>query len=168
MAETDEAALESYRQAIRNLIEANSTYIMNNSMPSHASVIIAEFIRAAKHKVLALCNGLSDTVWGDRVLLEEVEKAIGRGVEFRVVTTEDASSSKFMGKMRNCGKLGRVSRFRDSKISHFVVVDDRMFRLEKDADRRTAIACANDQATATELCSLFDAIASLSSPALPA
>ena len=156
--------LEMYRLLFRYFLENEIPKRVSNSSPSHAIVLICELIRAAKNSVDVFCRCLSDAVWGQKDVLEEILKAgQERHVRFRVITQEKIG----MNKARRTLSLvdSEIKCLEDKSITaNFMIVDGKSFRFEVDCSNREGFAYAKNDELAKELCSAFEVLFNKANP----
>lgn len=135
--------LAEYTSSVRLRIKNKDGAIFHNESCAHAEIIVREFLNAASKSVQIFCGKLSSAVYG--ALLPYFEQAIEREVSIQVVTEAPYSaleSRELAEKLKEKGCIRHASKLY-KKGSHFLLVDDDMFRLELQAEQKTALACAN-------------------------
>ncbi len=135
--------LERYAESVRMRIKLCMGDFFPNSNHQYASVIVKEFLDAARQHVNIYCGHLGRDVYVPRI--SEFERAIARGVKVRVIT----SSPRCEVEAKDIAALlDRYDALRhcSSELPHFVEVDGKMFRLEMNQGTRKAVVCACAQA----------------------
>lgn len=133
----------AYSVMVKEMIRNTSLETFPNANFSHASIILKEFIKNAKSTVDIFCRSLSSSVYDNPELISIVQAAISRGVNVRVLIQEDeAESKKFQAILKENSLFSVAPEYR--KKANFCVVDEKMYRYERDRESRTATACAND------------------------
>lgn len=154
----NDAVLELYRTTVRNMLANDKPGVVPNASYRHASIIIEELVRSAKQSFFAYCEKLSSDVWSRRVL-DQLQAAIIRGVEVRIILTEEPDSD-MPDFMKGHIKILRISQLGENQasyeaIEHFAVVDGKSLRLEQNKRTREALFAANRPDVAHELEEIF-------------
>ncbi len=153
--------LEAYRANVERLAELGSSEIFSNSRPAHAVIILETFFKYAKERVVVFCQKLSTRTYGGRKLIDQVEKALRRGVNVNVVIQENPESQDFVGAANRWKAQGLPISVSKAKVIdppaevNFAVMDQKAYRFEQDRDTPEAFACMNDPKSAALLAHRF-------------
>ena len=150
-----------YYEAVKHLFDTQSNLIFKNSNVGHASTIITEVFDHATTIIRVFCRKLNVSVWGDQRLKDAIQQAVSRNVKIEIVTQlpekdVDVNSIAFF---KHIGVHPQYGIGRDRKYN-FVVADNKMFRLEPNADDIGAFASANNKEVSTKLEEIFAEIQS--------
>ncbi|MGN0868372.1 MAG: hypothetical protein ACI4O9_02455 [Akkermansia sp.] len=137
-----EDELAKYAESVRAYIRNESDTVFQNNSPKHASIIIGEFLLAAKETAYIFCGKLSSTVYDPLKVLFMMAK--GRGVDIKVITASDYNhleSSDLKEYLMTNEMLRCAPRLQE--YPHFLIIDGKRFRLEVDQKEKKAIVCAS-------------------------
>ncbi len=163
--EPSEAELASYAQSVRDRIKNGTGGVFRNACAPHASIIIREFLDAAEKSVCLFCGRLSESVYGALQVFFSV--ALKRNVKVRVITAssyENTGAKELAAYLKNEGVLRCLGRCKDEPLPHFMLVDNRMYRLEVcDEGKEASVCAAAEQETVTRetaalLADVFDVL----------
>ncbi len=116
-------------------------------------------------------GSLSPCVYNDETLLDEVKKFEARGGSIEVLVQnpeqiEQNGANQFLSDLLSLTARGRVKIYEvldqnplKNVDTHFLVSDDRMYRIEVDIDKKTAISSFNDTQRDLQLRDTFDTCA---------
>lgn len=135
--------LAAYTHSVRLRIKNQDGVIFRNYSHKHAEIIIREFLNAANSTVRIFCGKLSTAVYG--TLLPYFQQALARNVTIHVMTAETLENleSKELAQMLKENKCIRQIPKTHLQGAHFMLADNRMFRLEAPRGERAALVCAN-------------------------
>lgn len=156
--------LDLYRLLFRYFLANGIQKRVSNSSPSHAIVLISELIRAAKYSVDVFCRCLSDAVWGQKEVLDEIMTAgQERHVKFRVITQEQIGMNKARKVLNLVDSELRCFENREF-TANFMVVDGKSFRFEQDCSNRQGFAYAKNDEMAKDLSEAFEVLFAKAGP----
>ena len=141
--------LKEYEALVRESIETGSCDLFRNASAAHAAIIMRLFCEYAKRTVHIFCGRMNREVYG--ALRESFAEAIARGVEVQFITEElfeHLESGDVARYLRERGALRCYGEKQD--IAHFSVVDGRMFRVEADREKKSALVGTNVDPEDTE------------------
>lgn len=151
-----ELMLVEYRKAVQRLFDAESSDLINNSSPRHASILLEEMIRHAQSYFYAFAGCMNPNVWTVRVMAA-LDAASRRGVLIRLLVERECEPLK-LGIMPSTLQYA-VSRCPEDlikqKIAHCAVGDGKSMRIEMNATTKTAVFAANNAELATSVTALL-------------
>ena len=123
--------IEKYRKEIRGYLEDDSAAIFGNYTKEHAACVTELFIESAQSSIEILSGCFPEEFYDTKGLCELLQDAKDRrGVEIRVITLCDETSEKLL-QLANMGKIEyRPARASKEPVSHFMIVDNKRYRLE--------------------------------------
>lgn len=137
--------LAAYTHSVRLRIKNQDGVIFRNYSHKHAEIIIREFLNAANTSVSIFCGKLSTAVYGS--LLPYFQQALDRKISIRVMTAEtfERLEAKELAQLLSENKCIRRIPKSHLQAAHFMLADNRMFRLELPNGECAALVCANAQ-----------------------
>ena len=133
------AELEQYRKDVKTRIAQNDGTIFPNNCPDKTSIVLQEFIRAAKKSVRIYCGHLNAEVY--EKLQSDFEAAIARDVEVRVICASGEIGAKELAEKLRDGDHFRILG-EEVTVSHFAVMDSLRYRIETNQVSKEAFVCA--------------------------
>jgi hypothetical protein len=164
--EQNEEELQSYRQTIERLAELDSSEFFGNSKAAHAAVIFATFFKRSKEEVAIFCKDLSRKVYDNKIVIDELEKALARKIKVDIITQSEPNKGMIFQKIAEWKMKGLPITLRTVSVNspiaefpeNFAVMDQKAFRFESDRKTPTAFACMNNPAMCEPLLRLFGKI----------
>ena len=133
--------LMGYRLSVRSRIEHNNSGLFRNPSPKHAQVVISELVAAARESICIYCGKLSSDIYGN--LDSCFRDAIDRGVNVRVMIEEErADHNKLSTLLCERKRIRQLSGTDKGQVQHFVLVDEKRYRIEVNNDSKQALVCA--------------------------
>lgn len=163
-----------YDQFVRKLADEGSELTVKNSSESHALSILRAIFANAKESIYIYSDRLSQKVYNDPQLVESLKEFVAKGNirTLKVLVRDEVDgastgSNLFFKTLKSqdaeSGLLKRMEAGNPLKsFNNFVVSDNRMFRLEVDADKANAYCSFNNPELSQKLVSIFDGSFSLS------
>lgn len=137
--------MEKYRRNLTELFKSESTAPITNSSPAHAIILLSTIFHFAHESVNVFCGNLRNDVFGNEDLISEIRCAAYRNVKMVFILEHDNAtpqiaelSEKFKSNMEI-----RIIPQGVKRPAHFVVSDNKAFRIEENHDITKAIGCAN-------------------------
>ena len=153
--------LDPFRYMVKRLIEIDSPTKIENGCPAHARILLEEMFAHAKHSAYVYCGKISNEVWGCETVAKAVQDAINRPdmtVRFIVQHPDSIPAGSAVHRILVENNAIFTSQRFQGVDHHFAVFDGKMYRFENNDERKTAIACMNDPATAEPLRELAQAM----------
>lgn len=158
-----------YEAFIARLAKDKDTRTISNSSPSHALSILRNVFRSAQEYVKLFSGSLSTNVYNDETLIHEMKKFVNdrSGKVSVLVQSPDRlnqdAENEFLAQLLTLKSTERVevkevleeNILKDADV-HFLVSDDRIYRIEVDIVKNTAVGSFNDNQRAVQLRDIFD------------
>ncbi len=135
-----ELRLEIYRKLFARHIEEDSPLYIENGSRAHASVVISELVKSAEKEILIQCTEFNSDVY-DSDMITLLNDAADRVDVVKIAIRKKAADDALVKQLSSSIE---VLEGADKLSVDFCVVDGKRFRLELDAKKREATACAND------------------------
>ncbi len=134
--------LDFYEEALKARLRLKEGGLFPNKGAEYAHVVIKHFLMEAREHVNIYCEKLNEKVYAP--LYDLFMEKIKQRVSIRVLTQKDIAHID-VGSQELASQLYLQGRWMktNSTLPHFVEVDGRMFRLETDPDKKTALVCVN-------------------------
>jgi hypothetical protein len=176
--------MNEYDDDLRKLQIAESTEIVSNSSTDHARALVARLVGSAKEQVVVFSGSLNPKIYSDPAVIDAFGAfLLGRNGELKIVVQTSAVSLPdgrivsdadcMIAQLRltyGDAVLARVKVARasdhDSRTYsvHFLVVDDRGFRLEPDNTLHKALGSFNQPQLAAKLHEAFSSLFARAAP----
>ncbi len=146
--------IEKYRKEIRGYLADDSEAIFGNYTKEHAACVTELFIESAQKNIDILSGCFPKDFYVSKGLNTLLQKAKDRGVKIRVITLceEDCTGLDGIEHRSACASA--------EPISHFMIVDNKRYRLEvphnDDPQYVKAEVCCNGVKKANALLKCFD------------
>ncbi len=134
--------LENYRASVQKRIRIGMPDIFENRDEAYTRIILEEFFNAAENTIRVFCGTFSSEVYSH--ISDSLLNALNRGVDIRIIAATEINTLE----SRTLADI-LISRDRLRQASnvsvpspHFVLVDNKMFRIEKKQSTREAWVCA--------------------------
>lgn len=159
---------EEYCRKVDEYIATDSPVVFGNYSQAHAACVIQKFLESAKDSVVILSGDFPGDFYQNGIL-EAIKSAAERlkdKKKVRIITLNGNTDSK-LNALHQTGLEYRVGRLRDENkpVSHFMVVDDKRYRLEYPHSRINseispvkAEICCNDTERSLLLTSFFSSV----------
>ena len=159
-----------YEAFVARLAEEKDERTISNSSKSHALSILRSVFRSAQEYVKIFSGSLSPDVYNDETLIHEMKKFVNdRKGNVQVLIQNPADlqpdvGNKFLVELLALREAGREvkinealdqNHLKDAEM-HFLVSDDRMYRIEVNIKKHTAVSSFNDAQRAARLKGVFD------------
>jgi len=167
--DTPTTVFNSYEELVDYLAREEIDYNVPNGATAHASTLISALFKHAKNNVDIFCGELSTDVYnGEDLIKNAIDFVIRRNGSIRILLEKNLGSDllerpiiyriaseiyKAKKKDEDVGSL-EVSIRKEDK-PHFCVADSSAYRLEKDKEKKTAIANFGNKGIAHELAEDF-------------
>lgn len=163
-----------YEAFVARLAEEKDERTISNSSKSHALSILRSVFRSAQEYVKLFSGSLSPDVYNDETLIHEMKKFVTSDdrkgkVQVLIQNPDDlrnqGAENKFLAELlalreteRERVEINEVLGQNPLKNAemHFLVSDDRMYRIEVNIKRNTAVSSFNDADRAARLKAVFD------------
>ncbi|MDE3213157.1 MAG: hypothetical protein KGM98_07975, partial [Bacteroidota bacterium] len=151
-----------YSHYIRDLAVQNKDVVFFNSSREHASIVMGTMYEFAEKEVKIYCSHFSGEISGQAEYQRGLEKYLSKGQKLKILMQRDKYESR-----ATPPEIFRLLRLyyiinpesieikthpyivhkegSDAREIHFMVADDRMYRLEEDISRFTAVCNFNDR-----------------------
>jgi hypothetical protein len=170
--DSDMTNLFDYQKAIESVIKSNSSTILKSSGSQHASIVTAKILQNSKSSVKIITGNFSGVVSDSNIYLEALKGYLERGQNLEILLTnfpnlnslaynliiesKKINSNIQIKPLTSDGlKFLRESSFDDSEL-HFVIGDDKMFRLESDRNSYSSYCSFNDTKIVKKLQAIFE------------
>lgn len=166
-----------YEAFVTRLAKDKDGRTISNSSKGHALSILRSVFRSAQEYVKLFSGSLSPDVYNDETLIREMKNFVegkgddrsGREGKVQVLIQNPADlqpgvGNKFLAELLTLREAGREveinevldqNHLKDAEM-HFLVSDDRMYRIEVDIVKNTAVSSFNDAQRAVRLKDVFD------------
>lgn len=149
--------LNFYRRVFREMLRIGNPSRIGNDSPAFARILISELLRFSKEEVWIYCDGLKDDVWGNPVVVQELDDAIARGVKFNVIVQKELAKDSVAAV-----RFGRanVTLYKSTRVldQNFMVVDGKAYRFETNTNDRKGYASAYSPENALKLIQVFNSL----------
>lgn len=157
-----------YEAFVARLATGKDKRTISNSSKSHALSILRNVFRSAEEYVKLFSGSLSTDVYNDETLIHEMKKFVDKNGRVSVLVqkpdllNQDAKN-EFLAQLLTLKDNERVEvkealegNILKDVEAHFLVSDDRMYRIEVDIINNTAVGSFNDNQRAVRLRDIFD------------
>ncbi|MFZ2269438.1 MAG: hypothetical protein WAV95_17835 [Azonexus sp.] len=171
-----------YDKFINKLAETSDTRTITNGSSSHALSILRSVFKHSKNYVKIFTGRLCETVYNDDTLLIEAANFISKGGKLEILIQEGGIAAiaghKFLESIKkNCNDTKDINSrliikgLDDSHVLskadvHFLVADDKIYRVEDDITNKTAVGCFNDPERSMKLNAIFESAFSINTLAI--
>ena len=155
----------SYEKFITDLATTSSEQTFTNSSAAHALAIVRTIFKNSKSNI-CMFTGKLDLIYEDGELLSNLREFIdGHNGNLKILIQEEGfvdGDNVFLRTALGCKNAANVivKKAAGNKLSgikkHFLVADDRSYRVETDVNSKTAIGCFNDRGVAQKLNTAFN------------
>ena len=133
---------KTYREMVDEKLSTNSSEIFGNFSPEHAGYIIAQFISKAQRSIEILSGSFADTFYEgidiEPLLKQAADRLQSNNGQIRIITINgercnklEAIANRINGENRQVIAYIPAQCNDPDKVNHFMVVDDRLYRLEE-------------------------------------
>lgn len=158
--------MDKYRQMVKRNADFKSKDLIPNGGVEHAEVLIENIFSHANNTVRVFSGCLNGRVYGSDSVTTEAAAFLKNSDNQLMILLQDIEDwaeldNNELVKICDRDNSGRciikkvVPEDKDIE-SHFVVMDDRGYRIEPDKSKPTGIGCFNDTELATKLNQRFD------------
>ena len=158
--------INTYKLAIEEFAESEEDYEFPNSGEIHAAIVMSNILRKAKRKIIMFAGDLNGKVSGDADYLIELENFLKRSGSLELILENNPSVNSKANNVIKKYKNNNVKTYLfDDAIAkknnfnkppfHFIVADNRMFRIEFDTETFKAKCNFNSPKIASDLTNLF-------------
>lgn len=126
----------AYRIAIENLAKNSSSSLFENSGPSHAAIVMGNIFKNSNKSVKIFAGDFNGAVSDNPYYLEGLKSYLAKGKPIQIIFENNPnpeSKALELIKLSTNGNISVKKLRSDATISqkkHFVIGDDKMFRLE--------------------------------------
>lgn len=152
---------DDYIKHIKKLSKKSSNHVIQNRSISHATEILNLMLKKTQRDIRIFTGSLEPSLYDS--LSKELAKALNRGVKLSIILSETDSgtickrdSMKHITEHANTS-LNTISTL-DKINTHFIVSDEKGYRMESENGNIAGVANFNDIKTAKMLASRFDEI----------
>lgn len=117
--------LEEYNKFVQSARENNSNVPISNSTTSHAKILYRHMIPEANNYIKIFSGSFDESFYNDPEIISSVKDAIKKGVKVEVITSREA-----VEKSKSSYPQVTFLGYHDFNIYHFMVIDDKISRLE--------------------------------------
>ena len=151
-----------YDAYIKKLIAENSDLTVPNSSHSHALSILRAVFEKAEKTIYIYSDALNNIVYNDSTLISNLNQFIKKGGALKVLVKHTPqNNNNFVAALKE-HKVD-VNKVKDDnfliidkEFNNFVVADNKMFRLETDAEYAEAFCNFNNPTMAEKLARIFE------------
>lgn len=154
--------MTDYRSHVERMFDEGSSIVFTNKDRDHAAVLISTLFTKAKKEVVVLCRNLDGEFYKRACIEDAMQKAAARNVSIKIKVQEQPDSSDVVEKLQ-ATKNVEISILdpksdEASAPMNFIVMDGKAFRLERDRNTSSALACANDPDLSGSLMTFFNSL----------
>lgn len=154
---------KNFELAVDKASKNNSSDVIRNSSPRHASYLMAKLIEKASEtnvKVRVVSGRLFSDVFDEHHLMTQATSFVKSGGSISVrVEQEPDPRSQFVDLLRsheNCSIEVMPNAEQAPATPHFMLVGDNAFRLETNHESSSAFGCFNNKNVGKTLLSIFE------------
>lgn len=148
--------MNNYLRYIQGLAKENSTESFVNSGPQHAAIVMSTIFKNAKNYIYLFSGNLNGDISNNEEYQKQLSGFLIRGGELKILLQKHSESSepKIFNLFRFFSNVGSKISIKKhpyqivdnnaNKEVHFVVADDKMYRLENDTEKYLAVGSFND------------------------
>lgn len=158
-----------YEVFVKDLAARQDSKTFSNQSRSHALTILRNVFNTAEKYVDIFSGKLNPSVYNDKKLLESVSAFIEKGGKVNILLQNDISPDRlkdendflnlmFKNRVGGCCSVGVVTKGNHLETAnvHFLVSDDRTYRVELDIINHTAVCSFQAVPVATKLRDFFN------------
>lgn len=160
-----------YREDVRRVFMGESDAPVFNGTIDHASIVIEEGFRQARHIVRILTKRLEPACWERTAIIDAARAFLERGdTELHIIVeqfgpTNCTHENRFLQAVLECGGERVHLRTMPTNIVsmyryNFMTVDEVGYRFEEDRDEHVAVVAGGDvhKARTNKLITMFDSV----------
>lgn len=145
----------AYRTYVEVMKEASEKRFFYNDSTDDAKIVLSQFINSAKSSVRIFARSLNHEIYADKEVILAIKHAFKKGVHFTVMIQSEQADTLSSALIKLFKKFNRLVDYQTKKgvglTANVCTVDDKMFRLEYNPDKRKAKASWNDRDTVKKL-----------------
>lgn len=167
---------KEYKEYIRGLAQQNRNVVFFNSSADHGAFVMSTIFDNAKTAVKIYCGNFSGDISKNDHYRLSLKNYLHRGGKLQILLQEEklklnpnphifdilklySITNDNISIRQHPYKIGMPKEGKsDVNEVHFTVADDKMYRIEEDIDKFTAIGNFNDVEKSKELSKFFDTI----------